>query len=454
MRKSDNYPAWYKQRRYAHFDSPVSAKTAVEAVTDPQRVASHSFWPLLGFSQCERRRRKPEEGWKPKRRPIAYAAHIDSHIFAFYSSILGPRYEEALAASGLSDVVLAYRKHPGGKTNYDFAAESFAEIASRERCDVVALDIEGFFDNIPHRQLKKEWKALLSVDELPPDHYAVYKAATKFAVVPLKQVRKRIDLGVRAYRKLRRIPLTAHQFRTDIREGGLIKVNMSKRGIPQGLPISGLLANLVLLDVDTKMKSVMSQSGGLYRRYSDDILLVCPEGKGAELERILKQLLSALELRIQDKKTATCRFERAADGKLHTDKPLQYLGFDFDGNRVLIRPQTLVKFSKRMLRAVRRVGRAARNAVGPHGAVRLRRRDLFARYSHLRPHGETARARRPRGSFHSYAQRAGAALNKGALEKRFGSQIRRQVRRQWNRLIRLIEREEQLASSRRDGANG
>ena len=46
-------------------------------------------------------------------------------------------------------------------------------------------------------------------------------------------------------------------------------------GIPQGLPISAVLANLYLLDFDKNiLDKVVKGKGGFYRRYSDDIIII------------------------------------------------------------------------------------------------------------------------------------------------------------------------------------
>lgn len=51
--------------------------------------------------------------------------------------------------------------------------------ASRGKiCEILALDIRSFFDQLGHLQLKKAWKYLLDCSELPADHYAVYKPSS------------------------------------------------------------------------------------------------------------------------------------------------------------------------------------------------------------------------------------------------------------------------------------
>jgi len=47
----------------------------------------------------------------------------------------------------------------------------------------LALDISGFFDNLGHANLKKQWCSVLEKDVLPHDHYNLFKAVTRFSRV-------------------------------------------------------------------------------------------------------------------------------------------------------------------------------------------------------------------------------------------------------------------------------
>ena len=49
---------------------------------------------------------------------------------------------------------------------------------------------------------------------------------------------------------------------------------LRKKGIPQGAPISSALANIYMLDFDLKVKNFVGENG-IYRRYSDDMVVVC-----------------------------------------------------------------------------------------------------------------------------------------------------------------------------------
>ncbi len=138
------------------------------------------------------------------------------------------------------------------------------------------------------------WCRMLSVAELPPDHAAVFRAITKYAVVDRDQVYERlgfvglkIENGrtvrqyLKAYKEIPTQLCTPKEFREKIAGGDaalptLIIRNDKDYGIPQGAPISDILANLYLIDFDKLMDDYVRPFGGHYFRYSDDILLIVP----------------------------------------------------------------------------------------------------------------------------------------------------------------------------------
>ena len=59
-------------------------------------------------------------------------------------------------------------------------------------------------------------------------------------------------------------------------------------GIPQGSPISAVLANIYMLDFDYEINKYLESIGGIYRRYSDDMVAICPLDKKDEVIKLLK----------------------------------------------------------------------------------------------------------------------------------------------------------------------
>src|SRR5690554_4131883 len=79
-----NNQSWFRKRGYLHFDSPISIQRAESIVKSPERVSKHSFYPLINYDVDSFKVFKNSNGLiekKEKKRPIAYASHVDSHIY-------------------------------------------------------------------------------------------------------------------------------------------------------------------------------------------------------------------------------------------------------------------------------------------------------------------------------------------------------------------------------------
>ena len=442
--RSADPPPWFKRRGYPHFDRPINANQAVQLATNPTAVAHRAFLPFLAFEIHQRRYKVQPDGSRVldvKRRPVAFASHADAAIFSYYAHLLRQPYEAALLAADLGDNVIAYRRFQPAKCNIHFANEAFAEIERRGDCVAIALDIEQFFDSIPHGTLKRLWTQMLGTPQLPPDHYAVYKTVTRWAKADRDQVFKTLGIGRRRSENWQ-YPNTLcppNEFRDRIRAAGLIVPGYESRdgktmGVPQGSPISAILSNLVMLDADTAIAGAARARGVYYRRYSDDLLLIGPEADVAAVEAVLQTAMKQLDLIVNDLKTKRVTFTRSADGLLDSTAPLQYLGFTFDGRRVLVRPQTVSKFIQRMKRSVDSAKRAATAAGKRGGHPKLRRQELYARYSHL---GPTAAMRtrasmaQLRNNFYTYARRSARVMGR--------DEIKKQLRKHWARLNAEIQ---------------
>lgn len=383
-------------KHYPHFDAPITLKEIRRLVTDPQRVATNSFYPFFLY----------EEGWQPyrstdagkpdkKTRPIRYGARRDAYIFAFYRRKLSRLYEARLRELGIEDCPIAYRQvlkpgRGGGKCNIDFAKDAFDEIERLGDCVAVALDIKGYFENLDHKQIKRIWCDLLGVDELPPDHYAVFKNITKYSFVDQRSVYSRLGyFGMRdrnghkipgflmPFRDMPKQLCTNSDFRAKICGGdptygpSLVQKNQLPHGVPQGAPISDLIANFYLLEFDRRMAQFARVRGGRYMRYSDDILLILPGGN-QEAQLAIDFASTEVrkygpQLRIKDAKTCVAQFRRTTGGlQFHhlKQKPdeaakngFEYLGFRYDGRRVYVRDSTLSRFYGKVASAAKRDGR-------------------------------------------------------------------------------------------------
>ena len=421
------FPAWYRSRGYLHFDLPLSYRKAAAIATNPDRVAKHAFYPFLDYTITAEKIAKDEATQKlvskPKKRPIKYAAHADSHIYAYYSEKLSAAYENELTKRDLGEPVLAFRSL--GKSNIDFAKQAFDTISAFGECAVVALDISGFFDNIDHQILKEKWASLLGEPRLPPDHFSVFKSITKWSSVDKGKVYELLGISKHNPKNGRHRICDAETFRTHVRGGGLVQANPDSKGIPQGSPISALLSNIYMLDFDQDVKRMTDYLNGKYYRYCDDMLLIGPLSSKDYVEAEIMAKIAALKIEINPKKTDK-RVFTLKRSRLTADKPLQYLGFLFDGQQITIRSAALARYSERMKRAVRRAKRTKikRNRLkiaSGRMPKPLFKRKLYEKYSHL-----------GKRNFIRYGLRAAEAMESPA--------IKRQLKPLWERLQEEIEK--------------
>lgn len=418
---------WFKPRHYLHFDPPVTKKVATEYVTNAKKVAAHSFYPLILNSVTSKKTKfdsifltfeKPA-----KIRPISYAGHMDSHIYAYYSSILNFSYELKLKESGLNSSVLAFRCLDG-KSNIHHAHEAFEEIRSRVSCSVLCFDVEKFFDRLDHSVLKKAWQEVIGVTELPPDQYSVFRSITKHSQVSKDALFEALNISVHNPVVSNRRLCSASTFRSVIRDANLIVTNKSLRGIPQGSPISAVLSNIYMLSFDRAMLAYLSTSESAYYRYCDDILIVCPEALEDNIHEFVQLEIRKLFLDLQHAKTEIRQFSRDALGQLSSDKPIQYLGFMFDGEHSYIRPASLTRYYRKM-RVRIKLAKKSRQRIN---LLRFERgeqpKELFLKsiykgYSHL-----------GRRNFITYGYRAAKIMSSAT--------IRKQLRSHWVKLQREI----------------
>lgn len=444
---SSSEMSWLRSKGYIHITGQIDTskhKSEIAGkVSNSDYVSKHAFFPLIHTNIIERKYKKidssrnvrahsyVDENGNPikntKTRPLHYATHIDALIFGYYAHLLQEKYEHVLSLdSELTNAIIAYRRIPlaGGKnkSTIHFAKEVFDEIkkraANEQACSVFAFDIKSFFSTIDHNLLKNAWAKLLGKSKLPEDHYNVYKAATTFSYIYLDDLRQQNGKGRKAgfdEKELARIRNkfginaffeSPKAFRDQIKEGKLKLYKFPFRnkktkepiGIPQGLPISAVLANLYLLEFDIEIvENVVKRLGGYYRRYSDDIVVVCSGDCAEEIESIITTTLEKSKVEISKNKTEKFLFRtfqfgnrepRLTSIKLGGDKeiigaPFNYLGFEFNGHKALIKSTNLAKFYRRMISSVKRKARRAKKIAArtPGEKPIIFRRQLYKLYT-------------------------------------------------------------------------
>lgn len=204
---------------------------------------------------------------------------------------------------------LAYRQ---GKGVHD-ALAMVAAYRNRGLVAVLRSDIASFFDSVDHALLFEQLAAA-GIDEAELDHIRLWLSAP--VITP---------------------------------EGTMVPV----RGVPQGLPISPLLANLYLTPFDRHMV----EAGWKMVRYADDLCICCTaedEAHRAHAETV--QALIPLRLTLSEEKTLISDF----------DSGFSFLGVRFSGPDIL--PEKPHPY-ERDFRPPSRPRRAPKQAL-PHNVLR------------------------------------------------------------------------------------
>ena len=421
MRK--NKKDWFKLKKYPHIGRPISIKDkkrVMSYILSPENIAKHSFLPFIHKTSLVRKFRKEynEEG-NPikaegtnkiqrvkgqKKRELFYASHLDSLIFSYYSYQLSDKYEKLIKEYKLDEVVCAYRSIPIDENNPNSTNKSNIEIANdafdlikkypKDFFCVIAFDITSFFDNLDHRILREKWEQVLSVDKLPIDHFNIYKNITRFiylylvyifsffkgSILTQKITTREIQQPVKR-KKISRIKFLRNQNAIAFCEKKeFLKVkhklvhsfkNIKKGdqliprtfGIPQGSPISATLANIYLVDFDKDINSYIQKIGGHYKRYSDDIIIVCTYEYRKEICHFVMEEITKYKLEIQEAKTQVFEFKRENNkltcaqifkDTINRNKNLIYLGFEFDGESIKLKNSSLSGYYRKMKRYIRR----------------------------------------------------------------------------------------------------
>lgn len=389
----------FKIKWYLHFSDRIEYSDIgwiTKYIQDKSRVAKHKFYPFIRRTTSQRRFRRCKDGesskdrsnrrCKVKKRPISYANHLDRCIYSYYASLLVRSYETYLAKNkDLSNAVLAYRSKLYSDKNLSnavFAKDVFDIIRNYPESNfrVLAMDVSSFFDELKHPNIKKSWKGLMGFfDGMPDDHYAVFKNITRYRYVDYHEVFKAFSNNHKKKKpsflkdtKIDAFAISDVEFRTKIVDAGLIRLppgqnkkNKIPKGIPQGSPISPVLANIYMLSYDERMVELMQSHGGIYRRYSDDILLIYPECKHEEIYKNAIDWLrdSTIDLEISVPKNQMyilSKYEqklaiiKEENGQEVYNSGIDYLGFSFNGEVVRIRSSSLSKYYRKMKRNVAR----------------------------------------------------------------------------------------------------
>ena len=234
---------------------------------------------------------KPDGG----KRKLGIPTVLDRFIQQAVMQVLQDRWDGTF-----SDHSYGFR--PGRSAHQ--AVEQAQQYIAEGRRWVVDLDLEKFFDRVNHDKL--------------------------MARIAKRVSDKRLMKLIRAF------------LRAGVMEGGL--VSPVDEGTPQGGPLSPLLSNIVLDELDRELE----QRGLRFARYADDSNIYVRSRRAGERvkESIARFITTKLKLKVNQQKSAVARpWER------------KFLGFSFTWNRVSkrrIAPKAVLRFKRRVRELTRR----------------------------------------------------------------------------------------------------
>ena len=174
----------------------------------------------------------------------------------------------------------------------------------------------------------------------------IIKTGRRFAVdVDLSKFFDRVDhdllmthLGYKVKDK-RLLKLIKRYLRAGVIDNQLY--SQSREGVPQGGPLSPLLANIMLDPLDKELE----KRGHKFARYADDftILVKSPRAGERVLSSISRFLSHRLKLIVNSVKSQVVKISKS-----------KFLGFTFKGGRIHWHPKTVLKFKQQVRRLTNR----------------------------------------------------------------------------------------------------
>jgi group II intron reverse transcriptase/maturase len=217
-----------------------------------------------------------------KLRPLGISTLRDRVCMTAAMLVLEPIYEADLPSE-------QYAYRPGRSAQQ--AVGEVGEVLFRGHPDVVDADLSDYFGSIPHAELLK------SVARRVVDRRVVH-LIKQWLECPVEESDKR-----------------GRKTRTTVAKD-------SRCGIPQGSPISPLLANLYMrrFVLGWKQRGLERSLGSRIVTYADDLVILCRRGRAEEALEHMRTIMGQLKLTVNEEKTRICK---VPEGEF------DFLGFTF-----------------------------------------------------------------------------------------------------------------------------
>jgi group II intron reverse transcriptase/maturase len=204
-----------------------------------------------------------------KLRPLGISTLRDRVCMTAAMLVLEPIFEADLPSE-------QYAYRPG--RNAQQAVVEVEELLFRGHPDVVDADLADYFGSIPHTEL------MMSVARRIVDRRVLHLIKV-WLDCPVEETDQR-------GRKTRT---------TEARD--------SRRGIPQGSPISPLLANLYMrrFVLGWKKLGLERSLGSRIVTYADDLVILCRKGNAEAALHHLREIMGKLKLTVSEEKTRICK---------------------------------------------------------------------------------------------------------------------------------------------------
>ena len=202
-----------------------------------------------------------------KQRPLGIPTIKDRMVQTAAMLVLEPIFE-----ADLPEQQYAYRP----KRSAHDAIRAVHTLVNKGHTQVIDADLSGYFDTIPHAELMKSVARRISDGR-------ILRLIKMWLTAPIEETDKR-------GRKRRSTP--------NKDEG---------RGTPQGAPISPLLANLYMrrFILGWQLLGHQQRLKAHIVNYADDFVICC-RGSAEEAMRVMRSIMKALKLTVNEQKTGVC----------------------------------------------------------------------------------------------------------------------------------------------------